>query len=58
MLSNKLATLALSPEVRPRIIERTRAYIRDGYPVLKEWMDSQDGLFSHTPPFASAVTFL
>ncbi len=35
MLSNKLAALALSPEVRPRIIQRTRDYIRRGYPVLQ-----------------------
>jgi aspartate/methionine/tyrosine aminotransferase len=58
MLSNLLASFALSPGVRPRLINRTRAYIRKGYPVLKSWMDGQDGLFSYTPPQASAVTFI
>jgi aspartate/methionine/tyrosine aminotransferase len=58
MLSNLLATHALSPEVRPRLLKRTRDYIRNGFPVLEAWMNSQDGLFSYTPPEASAVTFI
>ena len=58
MLSNQLAAFALSADVRPRIIRRTREYIRNGYPVLKSWMDQQDGLFSYTPPQASAITFI
>lgn len=58
MLSNHLAAYALSPDVRPRLLRRTREYIRNGYPVLKQWMDTQDGLFSYTPPQASAVTFI
>ncbi|MEM7115735.1 MAG: aminotransferase class I/II-fold pyridoxal phosphate-dependent enzyme [Chloroflexota bacterium] len=58
MLSNQLAAHALSPEVRPRIIQRTRDYIRKGYPILEGWMEEQEGLFSYTPPMASAVTFV
>ncbi len=58
MLSNKLAAIALSPEVRPRIIERTREYIRNGYPVLQQWMDSHKETFSFTPPQAAAITFV
>ncbi|NNE67186.1 MAG: aminotransferase class I/II-fold pyridoxal phosphate-dependent enzyme [Pyrinomonadaceae bacterium] len=58
MLSNKLTALALSPEVRPRLIARTRKYIRDGYPVLEEWMEEQRGLFSLTPPEAAAIAFV
>lgn len=57
MLSNKLAAIALSPEVRPRIIERTRDYIRKGYPVLQQWMESHKETFSFTPPRAAAITF-
>ncbi|NNE98148.1 MAG: aminotransferase class I/II-fold pyridoxal phosphate-dependent enzyme [Pyrinomonadaceae bacterium] len=57
MLSNKLAALALSPGVRPRIIARTRKYIRDGFPVLKEWMDSHEGVFKIVPPDAAAIAF-
>jgi aspartate/methionine/tyrosine aminotransferase len=58
MLSNKLAAIALSVEVRPRIIERTREYIRKGYPVLQQWMDGHKETFSFTPPDAAAITFV
>jgi aspartate/methionine/tyrosine aminotransferase len=57
MLANKLAAIALSPEVRPRVLQRTRGYIRRGFPVLQEWMDSHAGLFSVVPPHASAIAF-
>jgi aspartate/methionine/tyrosine aminotransferase len=58
MLSNILAAHALSDDVRPRLLKRTREYIRNGFPVLEEWMNSQEGLFSYTPPEASAVSFI
>lgn len=58
MLSNKLATLALSPEVRPRLIQRTRDYIRRGFPVLDGWLEGHEGLFSLTPPRAAAIAFV
>jgi len=58
MLSNVLAAHALSPDVRPRLMRRTREYIRNGFPVLEEWMNGQAGLFSYTPPQASAVSFV
>lgn len=58
MLSNKLAAYALSPRVRPRLLQRTREYIRNGFPVLEAWMARQDGMFSYTPSEASAVSFI
>jgi len=58
MLSNLLATYALSGDVRPRLLQRTRDYIRKGFPVLEAWMNKQDGLFSYTPSQASAVAFI
>jgi aspartate/methionine/tyrosine aminotransferase len=58
MLANKLAAVALSPEVRPRILARTRGYIRRGYPVLKAWMEEHEGTFSLTPPGAAAIAFV
>ena len=58
MLSNKLAAHALSAEVRPRLIQRTRDYIRRGYPVLESWMGGHAGQFSYVPPQASAVAFI
>jgi aspartate/methionine/tyrosine aminotransferase len=58
MLSNHLAALALSPEVRPRILQRTREYIRNGFTILQVWMDGNDGVFSVTPPQAAAIAFV
>ena len=57
-LSNKLATIALSPEVRPRLIQRTRDYIRRGYPILDAWMEEHEGTFSVVPPQAAAIAFV
>jgi len=58
MLSNILAAIALSPEVRPRILRRTRDYIRNGYPVLEQWIDSNGKAFILTPPQAAAIAFI
>ncbi|MFW9864981.1 MAG: aminotransferase class I/II-fold pyridoxal phosphate-dependent enzyme [Candidatus Thorarchaeota archaeon] len=58
MLSNKLAAIAMSPEVRPRIIQRTRNYIRKGYVILQNWIDSQGNTFKVVPPQAAAIAFV
>jgi aspartate/methionine/tyrosine aminotransferase len=58
MLSNQLAAIALSPAVRPLVLKRTRDYIRDGYPILKAWMDRHTNLFSLSPPDATATAFI
>ncbi len=58
IFSNKLAALALSSCVRPRIIQRTRDYIRRGFPILKKWTENQNGAFRLVPPQAAAIAFL
>jgi aspartate/methionine/tyrosine aminotransferase len=58
MLSNKLAAIALSPQVRPRLIRRTREYIRCGFPILNDWLDSHAGVFTLVPPQAAAIAFV
>jgi aspartate/methionine/tyrosine aminotransferase len=57
MLSNRLTALALSGKVRPRILARTRRYIREGFPVLEEWMRGHGDLFEIVPPQAAAIAF-
>jgi len=57
-LSNKLAAIALSPEVRPRLLKRTRDYIRRGYPILDAWMEDHEGTFTVAPPQAAAIAFV
>jgi aspartate/methionine/tyrosine aminotransferase len=58
MVANKLAALALSPQVRPRLIQRTRDYIRRGFPILQDWLESHPGTFSLVPPQAAAIAFV
>ena len=58
MLSNKLAAIALAPEVRPRLLKRTRDYIRRGYPILDAWMEDHEGTFTVVPPQAAAIAFV
>jgi aspartate/methionine/tyrosine aminotransferase len=58
MLANKLAAIALSPEVRPRLLSRTRGYIRQGYPILEGWMADHGDTFHFTPPQAAAIAFV
>jgi aspartate/methionine/tyrosine aminotransferase len=58
MLSNVLAAIALSPGVRPRLLQRTREYIRRGYPILDAWLESHEGLFTVVPPEAAAIAYV
>jgi aspartate/methionine/tyrosine aminotransferase len=58
MLSNHLAAHALSPQVRPRLIQRARDYIRNGFAMLEDWMAAHEGLFTLVPPQAAAIAFV
>ena len=58
MLSNKIATFALSDDVWPVILDRTRRYIGRGWSVLENWLADQGDAFQVTPPRAAAVAFL
>jgi len=58
IFSNKLAALALSVNVRPRIIQRARNYIRKGFPLLQQWVDQQKEIFRLVPPQAAAIAFV
>jgi aspartate/methionine/tyrosine aminotransferase len=56
-LSDKLASLVLSPEKRKTIIERTRRILNTNYPVLQDWLRAQKDLFAFIPPQAGAICF-
>lgn len=57
-LANRLALLALDEAVRPRIIARTRALVRDGFALLEQHLARHEGVFSVVPPQASALSFV
>ncbi len=58
--SMTLATIALQPEKRARLIERQRALSRAGYQVLNEWLaqPSVCDTFSVRPSDATAIAFV
>lgn len=58
MLANKLAAYALSPKVRPRLIARTRDYLRRGYGNFERWAGSHGDLLTWVPPEAAAIVFV
>jgi aspartate/methionine/tyrosine aminotransferase len=57
-LSDRLAQIALSPEKRPAILQRTHDYIRRGFPVLDGWLEDHGDAFSMIPPQAAAIAFV
>ncbi len=58
VLGNELAAYALSPQVRPRIIQRTRDYTRRGYENLEAWVNKHSDILSVVPPQAAAIAFV
>ncbi len=58
MLGNELAKMALSAEVRPRLVERARRLIRVGFDTLLEGLAVHPGVFSVVAPQASAMSFV
>lgn len=58
VLANKLAAIALSSQVRPRLLKRAREYIRRGFPILEGWLDAHEGAFTLIPPQAAAIIFV
>jgi aspartate/methionine/tyrosine aminotransferase len=56
-MSDALATLALRPEVRERILARTRGIIRANWEVLAAWYATMDGEFTSRPPDAGAISY-
>ena len=57
-VSDVLARIALSPEVRPRILARTRKIIRHNLGLLGSWIGAGEGLFTFTPPDAGAIAMV
>lgn len=54
-LSDTLANIALSDEVRPKILSRTRSIVRHNFKILSDWMNGWDSLFTFVAPDAGAI---
>ena len=55
-LTDRLASIALDPAVRPRVLERTRGYLTRNLPVLRDWLDAR-GVFRYVTPQAGAIFY-
>ncbi|MGH7466836.1 MAG: aminotransferase class I/II-fold pyridoxal phosphate-dependent enzyme [Longimicrobiales bacterium] len=53
-LTDRLATIALHPTVRPRLLARTRTYMHAGLEILEPWL-TRTGIFHYRPPDAGAI---
>ena len=55
-LTDRLATVALDPNIRPRLLQRTRSMIRSGLDITEEWLNDT-GVFQFRRPQAGAILF-
>ena len=53
--SDHLATVALDPRVRDKIIDRTRRILHANYPVMETWLKAFGDLFTWHAPHAGAI---
>ena len=57
-LSDALASVALEPPTRQKILARTRGILNDNLGVLTAWMDGQAGRYTYRPPDAGAICYV
>ena len=57
-MSDLLARVALRPEKREWLLERTRSILNANFPIIREWIDSHGGTFSLIEPRAGAIAYL
>jgi aspartate/methionine/tyrosine aminotransferase len=57
MVSDRLAAIAMLPDVRESILARTRLIIRANYPALEGWLRSHADLFTWARPAAGAIAY-
>ncbi len=58
MVSDRLAALAMLPDVRESILTRTRTIIRANYPSLESWLGTHDDIFTWVRPAAGAIAYV
>jgi aspartate/methionine/tyrosine aminotransferase len=56
-INDRLARIALEPARRETLLARTRGIVRANYPLVRRWLERQDGL-SHIAPEAGAIVFV
>ena len=57
-ISDKLASIALEPEIREKIFARNRALAQRNLEIIKDWVNQQDGVLEFIPPQAGSFAFV
>ncbi len=57
MFTELLASLALEPGRRERILARTRGILTRQYPIVRDWAAKHASLLTHIPPVAGAIAW-
>lgn len=57
-LSDYLARKILQPDIRAKILDRTKRILHENLPILSDWVRSQRDYFWFLPPKAGAITLL
>jgi aspartate/methionine/tyrosine aminotransferase len=57
-ISDHIARVAVSPDVRKALYARTRAVLRENLPLLETWASEMGDFFEYTPPTAGAIVFM
>ncbi len=57
-LSDYMARRALEPDMRRKILSRTRRILQTNLPIIKEWLDRHKDNFSFVPPLAGAIVYI
>jgi aspartate/methionine/tyrosine aminotransferase len=56
-VSDRLAILALRPEIQQKIFLRNREIANTNLAILQDWLSKYPGLFNLTPPSAGGIAF-
>ena len=58
MLSERLANVAMEPDRREAIFERTPGILRRNLPRVEEWIHEHDDILTYVPPEAGAIAYV
>jgi aspartate/methionine/tyrosine aminotransferase len=58
ILSQGIAHRVLQPDMRKKVLNRSREMLKENLQVLREWVDEHNGLFRFIPPRAGAMAFI
>lgn len=58
ILSNRVASLVLQPEMRKKVLNRNRRVLKENLGLLTKWVEKHSDHFSFIPPQAGGIAFL